>query len=220
MNEGSQPHGELVIRRVRNNRDRHLLCSFITWYTFNDSMPIGLLLIPAFALALSFPEIAAYFNPLRQGPLELLKTELVIKLALAVVSPLLALVLVPFLAAFQTRRDKQSDYWIVIKDQKLVAYAGITHRQTYSVLHRLYVACAYRHQKIGSALMQRCFNASHDRVYVVVYTSIIKSLSPLPFYIRLGFNPVSKSSSPKEVADSASQLQSTVLVREIVPTAV
>jgi N-acetylglutamate synthase-like GNAT family acetyltransferase len=101
------------------------------------------------------------------------------------------LLIIYFLYEFSIKN--YSGFWTVEYQKKLVACAELRKRRGCSVIFNLFVKQEYRHQKLGSCLIEHLIHEGKKPIYLSCISDLI------PFYNNFGFIAISPEQVPREL---------------------
>ena len=90
-----------------------------------------------------------------------------------------------------------SQFWLLEYRNKLIGYARLSNKGSYSVLHHLYIAVGIE-QNLGAYLVQEIDRQVTKLIYVACATEDAK------LYINIGFTPIAVQDLPKKLQFGAS----------------
>jgi GNAT superfamily N-acetyltransferase len=94
---------------------------------------------------------------------------------------------------YEIQGKDYSDFWIIDYNGSTVGCAELRIQKRYSVVFNLCIKKIYRHQKLGSCMVEHLINEAKKPVYLSCDRELI------PFYTRFGFAIVHPENLPREL---------------------
>ncbi len=102
-------------------------------------------------------------------------------------------VLIVIYLIYEIQIRDYSNFWVIDYNGSTVGCAELRIKKKYSLIFNLCIQKDYRHQKLGSAMVEHLINEANKPLYLSCFKELI------PFYTRFGFVAIPPDDLPGEL---------------------